>query len=279
MFHTHQTNHNRKEKTVKTTANKITREARLVVAFISLASIGLLWAIYKNAQLGDAYGALVLASTVGALGALVAYIITTELRDIQSRKTRKMLNKYHTQQVNELSDAIAKLETENARLARSSFNTIETLCSEIDALKLSLETASLNENGLLNLVRLACLYTVENAQQGAIDERVTRYESERYEQMASDLNAFAIVDSGELTNDRLTWYAQAFHNGEGVGLGDSVKRDELLERAQYAIDGGDLVEQVATYTYSATDALILGTLDKAYTITNEYGRETVYPLA
>lgn len=264
---------------MKTTANKITREARIVVALLIASAFVLAWWITEAGKLGDTYGQLVLIGALVFISAIGSYIVTSELRDIQSRKTRKMLNKYHTQQVNELSDAIAKLETENARNARSSFNTIETLCSEIDALKLSLETASLNENGLLNLVRLACLYTIENAQQGAIDERVTRYESERYEQMASDLNAFAIVDSGELTNDRLTWYAQAFHNGEGVGLGDSVKRDELLERAQYAIDGGDLVEQVATYTYSATDALILGTLDKAYTITNEYGRETVYPLA
>ena len=264
---------------MKTTANKITREARIVVAVVLACIGGLLAGVYINAQRVDAVGALVLASAVGVLGASVAYIITTELRDIQTRKTRNTLNKYHTQQVNELSDAIVKLERDNARLAYNSLENLENLSNEIDALKLSLETASLNENGLLNLVRLACLYTIENAQQGAIDERVTRYESERYEQMASDLNAFAIVDGGELTNDRLSWYAQAFHNGEGVGLGDSVKRDELLERAQYAIDGGDLVEQVATYTYSATDALILGTLDKAYTITNEYGRETVYPLA
>ena len=265
---------------MKTTANKITREARLVVAFISLASIGLLWAIYKNAQLGDAYGALVLASTVGALGALVAYIITTELRDIQSRKTRKTLNKYHTQQVTELSDVITKLERDNARLAHNSFDTIEKLCSEIDALKLSLETATQNENGLLNLVRLACYETVE----GALNIDGIKFlgsdegNAERHEQMVSDLNAFAVLD-GELSNDCLSWYAQAFHNGEGVGLGDVVKRDRLIEKANYAIRGGDPVIDEPAYTYSATDALILGTLDKAYTITNEYGRETVYPLA
>lgn len=240
-------------KTYKT----LTSEARIVLALI-VASIALFdWAIYVNAQRSDAVGALVLSLTVSALGALGAYIVTCELRDNNALNSRNRLHRLHFAQVCELSNAIAKLERDNARP------------------NLSLDIATQNENGLLNLVRLACLYAIENAHIGAIDE----YQGERYEQMTSDLDAFAIIDNGELTNDRLAWYAQAFHNGECVSLGDIVKRDELLERARYAINGGDLVEQVATYTYSATDALIFGTLDKAYTITNEYGRETVYPLA
>ena len=87
---------------MNTQAKKIRKEARLVVAFISLGIVCLLWAVHANAVIGDAYGALVLASTVGALGALVAYIITTEIRDNLSRNSRAIIHALNAQQVNEL---------------------------------------------------------------------------------------------------------------------------------------------------------------------------------
>jgi hypothetical protein len=266
---------------MKTSANKITREARIVVALLIASAFVLAWWITEAGKLGDTYGQLVLIGALVFISATGSYIVTSELRDVQSRKTRKTLNKYHTQQVTQLSDAIYKLERDNARLAHNSFDTIEQLSNEIDALKLSLETATQNENGLLNLVRLACYETVEGSMNidGIKFLGSEEGNDDKYEQMVGDLNACMVIDGGELSNDRLSWYAQAFHNGEGVGLGDVVKRDRLIEKANYACDGGDPVIDEPNYTYSATDALILGTLDKAYTITNEYGRETVYPLA
>lgn len=166
------------------------------------------------------------------------------------------------------------LNAENADSARAIHELRETNRTLTEAL----ERATLNENGLLNLVRVVTTSSVFHNVGGAIYEPLRLAELEKETDTVQVLRALVIAD-GELTNDRLAWYAEAFHNGEGVGLNDEIMLDELLERAQYAIDGGDLVEREPSYTYSATDALMLGTLHRAYTIRNEYGTATVYPLA
>ena len=206
---------------MKNSTNKITREARLVVAFMSLAFTVLLWAIYTNATLGDAYGALVLAIACAFISGVSVFIITSELRDIQSRKTRAMLNKFHTQQVNELSSAIVKLETDNARQARQSFDIIAELANEIDGLRASVAQ---KENALAN----------------------TRAMRDKNATQANELRAEL-----EKIKEQMT-----------------VKHREEVMGIREALDYGD------DYTYSASTALLLGTLDQGEIVRGE----TRYPL-
>ena len=85
----------------------------LIVPSIALFT----WGIYVNAQRVDAVGALVLSLTVGALGALGAVVVTSEVRDNYARVLRNRLHKLHNAQVLELSNAIAKLETQKDNLS------------------------------------------------------------------------------------------------------------------------------------------------------------------
>jgi hypothetical protein len=153
-----------------------------------------------------------------------------------------------------------------------------TASRRIATLNNSLERATLNENGLLNLVRIVTIPSVGHMTGGAIHEAFRLNEIAEFDAVTAQLRAFVYLD-GELTNDRLAWYAQAFHNGEGVGLNDEIQLDLVNEKVNYVLHGGDYVIPEPTYTHSATTALMMGTLDKAYTIRGKYGSETVYPLA
>jgi hypothetical protein len=204
---------------VKTTANKITREARIVVALLIASVFVLAWWITEAGKLGDTYGQLVLVGALVFISAIGSYIVTSELRDIQSRKTRKMLNKFHTQQVNELSDAIAKLETQlhnkNSALdtvTRGAYHMAWALCEDYD-------------------LRDSCLHTLH------------------------DINKLEVSDEAKYLK-----FAET----------------EIEFYAEIDQDGRDVAPVVTDYTYSASTALLLGTLDKAYSLANG---ETRYPLA
>lgn len=143
-------------------------------------------------------------------------------------------------------------------------------------LELSLECATLNENGLLNLVRLITCASVTAT---ALDRK--DYTSRDYQMMLQEMGDtldqmvnFVILD-GELTNDRLAWYAQAFHNGYCTSIDNMVELDRLNAKVEFITDGGDAVIDEPTFTHSASTAFMLGTLDRAY----EVNGETVYPLA
>jgi hypothetical protein len=137
-------NNNRKgQNKMNAKAKKIRNEARLVVAFISVGIVCLLWAIHANAVIGDAYAAFVLALVVCALGALVAYIITTELRDNLSRNSRAIIHALHAQQVNELRaelDAVQCMRDEYAE-------TLSSVIGERDGLRV---VVAQKENALAN---------------------------------------------------------------------------------------------------------------------------------
>lgn len=102
------------------TQKQIRKEARIVVAFISLGIACLLWAVHANAVIGDAYAATVLAVVLVTLGALGSFIVTTELRDNMSRNSRAIILALHAQQVTALQNENDELRahnenTENAR--------------------------------------------------------------------------------------------------------------------------------------------------------------------
>jgi len=101
------------------TLNTITREARATCAILAIGILALLWAIQVDASLGDDYGALVLACALATISALGAFIVTSELRDNNAKQLRARMNYLHTQQVNTLSNAIAKLETDYSELSQS----------------------------------------------------------------------------------------------------------------------------------------------------------------
>jgi hypothetical protein len=128
---------------MNTQAKKIRKEARLVVAFISLGIVCLLWAIHANAVIGDAYGALVLASTVCALGALVAYIVTTEIRDNLSRNSRAIIHALHAQQLNELRAELNAVQCMRDEYAE----TLSSVIGERDGLRV---VVAQKENALAN---------------------------------------------------------------------------------------------------------------------------------
>ena len=143
-------------------------------------------------------------------------------------------------------------------------------------LALSLERATLNENGLLNLVRVLTCASVTAT---VLDRK--DYTSPEYQSMLADmqetlenLRAFVLID-GELTNDRLAWYAEGFHNGYCTTIDNLAELDRLNAKADYIFDGGDAVIDEPTVTHSASTAFMLGTLDRAY----EVDGVTVYPLA
>ena len=104
---------------MKTTANKITREARIVVALL-IASVPILaWWITEAGKLGDIYGQIVLIGALVFISAIGSYIVTSELSDYNAKQLRARMSRLHTQQVNTLSEAIAKLETQNDNYTHS----------------------------------------------------------------------------------------------------------------------------------------------------------------
>jgi hypothetical protein len=138
-----QHNNNRKGNNKMETLKQIRKEARLVVAFMSLGIACLLWAIHANAVIGDAYAALVLALVVCALGALVAYIVTTEIRDNLSRNSRAIIHALNAQQVNEL-----RAELNAAQCMRDEYaETLSSVIGERDGLRV---VVTQKENALAN---------------------------------------------------------------------------------------------------------------------------------
>jgi hypothetical protein len=101
------------------TYRTLTREARAVCVILAIGILALLWAIQVDASLGDDYGALVLAGALATISALGAFVVTSELRDSNAKQLRARMNYLHTQQVNTLSNAIAKLETDYEELSQS----------------------------------------------------------------------------------------------------------------------------------------------------------------
>lgn len=100
------------------TYRTLTREARAVCAILAISILALLWAIQVDASIGDDYGALVLAIALGVIVAIGALIITSELRDNNAKQLRARMSRLHTQQINKLSDAIVKLETQRDNLSQ-----------------------------------------------------------------------------------------------------------------------------------------------------------------
>lgn len=261
---------------MKTTANKITREARIVVALLIASVVVLAWWITEAGKLGDIYGQLVLVGALVFISATGSYIVTSELRDIQSRKTRKTLNKYHTQQVTELSDAIYKLERDNARLAHSSFDAIEKLSGEYDALKLSLET--LTEQNRDTVARFA--HARELLAETGLD-LVDHEQADAYSDKLHTLNhalwafGYAMVEDSDLLNG--AW--DTLRGIDETELTDTAKAQAFADYVVFIYS--DEPEFTITtpakleYTSSASTAFMVGTLDKAYLV----GNETRYPLA
>jgi hypothetical protein len=218
---------------------------------MSLAFIGLLWAIYANAQLGDAYGALVLAIACAFISGVSVYVITTELRDIQSRKTRKTLNKYHTQQVNELSDAIVKLETQ---LRNANETQRDTVARFAHARQLLAETG---------------LDLVEHEQADAYTDKLHTLNHALW------AFGYAMVEDSDLLNG--AW--DTLRGIDATQLTPTQKAEAFAEYVLFIYS--DEPEFTITtpakldYTYSASTAFMVGTLDKAYLV----GNETRYPLA
>ena len=275
----------------------------LIVPSIALFT----WAIYVNAQRVDAVGALVLSLTVCALGALGSGIVTSEVRDNNARVLRNRLHKLHSAQVLELSNAIVKLETHNDNYARKySALVIDNTATELLNKQLSTIARDMNKSRITA--------NAEHRQQRAQIDALTLSLETLTEQNRDTVARFAharelLAETGldlveheqaDTYTDKLRILKSAlYHFGwalvEDSDLYESAKfallsihADKLTETtsaqvfADYVLDiYADDVEPTAVipatleYTYSASTALLIGTLDKAYNLANG---ETVYPL-
>jgi hypothetical protein len=288
-----------------------------MITILSLigAIIGSLFALGMSSDYGittpTSFGVVFFLVFFGSvLGALGAYIVAEKIGYANSAQVSRSLHKhYNTEldkvraEIESITNGYRALNTENTQSAllihslretntelgkriatgttelTRAYSTVSELQNSKRDLVASLERATLNENGLLNLVRVL---TCASVTARALNR--TDYTSPDYQEMLAimgnaldEMRGLVVLD-GSLTNDRLAWYAEAFHNGEGVGISDMKQLDYLMERVGYIENGGDYVEPILTYTHSATDALEYGTLDKAYTISNQYARQTVYPV-
>ena len=229
----------------------------LIVPSIALFT----WAIYVNAQRVDAVGALVLSLTVCALGALGAVVVTSELRDDNARVLRNRLHKLHSAQVLELSNAIVKLETHNDNYARKySALVIDNTATELLNKQLSTLTRDMNKSRINA--------NAEYRQLRAQLETVTR---------GAWIMAWALCEDSDLSTSCLS----TLHGINKLEVSDEAKHLKFVETeiafyAEIDQDGRGVDPTITDYTYSASTALLLGTLDKAYSVV---GDDTRYPLA
>ena len=263
-------------KTYKT----LTNEARVFLALI-VPSIALFsWAIYANAQLGDAVGALVLTVTVCALGALGAVVVTSEVRDNYARVLRNRLHKLHNAQVNTLSDAIAKLERDEAVLS-SRYDTLTDLYNEsvITHARDKSRLVSLTEQNRDTVARFAHarellaetgLDLVEHEQADTYTDKMRILKSALYH------FGWALVEDSDLYESAKFALLSIHADKLTETMSAQVFADYVLDIYADDIEPTAVTPATSDYTYSASTALLIGTLDKAYSLANG---ETVYPLA
>lgn len=243
------------------TYRTLTREARAVCAILAIGILALLWAIQVDASIGDDYGALILAGALATISALGAFIVTSELRDDNAKQLRARMSRLHTQQVNTLSDAIVKLETHNDNYARKfAALVIDNTATELLNKQLSTIARDVNKGRITA--------NAEYRQLRAQLETVTR---------GAYLMAWALCEDNDLRDSCLS----TLHGINKLEVSDSAKylkfaETELQFYSEIDQDGRDVAPLVTDYTHSASTALVLGTLDKAYSLANG---ETVYPLA
>jgi len=239
---------------MKKQINKITREARLVVSLLVVAVFVLAWWITEAGKLGDTYGSFVLIGALVFVSAMASFIVTDEVRSASFARVRRVIAKHNTQQIETLTQRIFTLEAEARHRDGHSLELVDAL-----------EFGAITEIGLCEIVRSLYKFDVKSSN------------------IRKHLEAIELQADDGIDNDDLTRYAYAWHNGEALPYGDDLAWMENIERrAKYAIDGGDLVTDNKHYeqdfTYSASTALLLGTLDKPKQVRTASGWQTVYPV-
>ena len=253
--HSTTTTTNRKEKMkMKKHINKITKEARLVVSLLIVSVFVLAYWITEAGKLGDIYGSFVLLGALVFVSATASFIVTDEVRSASFARVRRTISKHNTQQVETLTQRIFTLEAEARHRDAHNLELIDAL-----------EFGAITEIGLCAIVRSLYKFDAKSSD------------------IRKHLEAIELQADDGIDADDLTRYAYAWHNGEALPYGDDLAWMENIERrASQAIDGGDLVTDIKydeqDFTYSASTALMLGTLDKPKQVRTSSGWQTVYPV-